>query len=103
MIEFILSYGSDIILGTIVAVCLLTLWVARKIWRASRRKSAPEKVRRTKNQEITQSLHLKMKEIQANGHPRHIKRLPSISLEVLDIDVERVDLEATIASYWNGQ
>ena len=101
MIEFISSYGSDIILGSIIFICLLTVYVARKIYRG--RKPCHEKLRRTKNQEITQSLHLKMKLIEKDGHPKPIKRPPSISVKVLDVDLEKVDLEATIASYWAGQ
>ena len=98
MIEFISSYGSDIILGSIIFIFLLTVWVARKICMS--RKTCPERLRRTRNQEITQSLHLKMKRFEEK---RPVKRPPSISLEVLDVDLEKVDLEATIASYWNGQ
>ncbi len=103
MIEFLYLHGSDIILGLIILAFLLTFWVARKIVRGSSRKPCSEKARRTKNQEITQSLHLKMKRIEKNGHPRFIKKPSGISLEVLDVDLEKVDLEATISSYWKAQ
>ncbi len=101
--EFLFAYGSDIILGFIILVFLLTFWVARKIVRGSSRKPCFEKARQTRKKELTQSLHLKMKRIEKNGHPRLIKRPPSISLEVLDVDLEKVDLEATISSYWKAQ
>jgi len=101
MIEFIFSYGSDIILSLIVVVFLLTVWVARKL--ICNRKPCPEKQRKIRHQEVTKSLRYKMQEMERTGSHKPLKGVPSISVKVLDVDLEKVDLEATIASYWAGQ